>query len=478
MAPRKKITTPVRTRRAQGDGSIKQRPNGLWVGTFTYGEDPITGKPKRHQVTGMDKKAFDKKFADAIAAAKNDRPIEGASSMTIATWMHLWHNSVSNKVRPSTKRTRKPNVDHIVARLGSVPIGDLSRKHVEQFHDYLMAPKPRGAGLSARTAKNVHGVFQTAIEDAIGYYNGKVINYNAVKHTDAPEVPEDPIEILEPEEAVRVLDHVWDQRNGSRWAMSILTGARQGEVLGLTWDRVDFENDRITIDRALLRLVYTHGCSDKDDAPTCGHERTFDCPKRFIVGRKHTYQPIELEPGLFLAPVKTKSSVRVIPLVDPLRTFLLAHRDRQAASGEPNPHNLVWTRETRQVGGGTSPAAKTPIYRGQPLDPARDGQAWRRMLEAAGVPSIKLHDARHTAITLLYELGIDELTIQDIAGHADDRITRAYRADGRLTKNSYEALSKLGALITPEGRRSIEGVIDAEVIEGEFPQPEQRSIAA
>jgi integrase len=477
MAPRKKPTTPVRTRRAQGEGSIKQRPNGLWVGTFTYGTDPVTGKPKRHQVTGMDKAKFEAKFADAIAAAKNDRPIEGSSAMTIETWMRLWWGSVS-KVRPDTKRARKANVEHIIKRLGSVPIGELSRKHVEDLHDYLMAPKPRGAGLAPSSAATAHSIFQTAIEEAIGYYNGKVINYNAVKHTDAPEVDEAEIQILEPDEAIRVLDHVWDQRNGSRWAMAILTGARQGEVLGLTWDRVDFANDKIKIDRALKRLVYSHGCLDSDDKPTCGEVRTFDCPQRFIdVGRKRTYRPIELEPGLFLVPTKTKSSVRTIPLVEPLRTFLVNHRARQLASGEPNPHNLVWTRETRQVGGGTNPAAKTAIFRGQPIDPARDNAAWGRMLADVKVPIIKLHDARHTAITLLYELGVDELTIQDIAGHADERITREYRKDGRLTKQSYDALTKLGADLTPEGR-VLGNVTDAEVIEGEFLSAERPAIAA
>jgi integrase len=466
MSPRAKKAPAPKPRRSKGEGNIKQRKDGLWVGSFAAGVDPVTGKPKRHYVSAKDKDTFDRKWSDARSAFFNNRPIEGTNSMTFAQWATFWLENVT-AVRPNTLRQRRIQVAKLVKIIGERKMADLDRADVELVLSTLMKPKPRGFGLSPSTVGTYSAVLQTVIEDCIGYYSGKVLSFNPAKGVKRPVADDDDFDVLSPEEALRVIDHTWDQRNGSRIAMALLTGARQGEVLGLTWDRVDFDGGEIIIDRQLQSLTFEHGCQ-ADGVVTCGNRLTVRCPKRHIpINPKIKYKPQHLEGTLFLVPTKTGSSERHIPLVEPLRSILLMHRDRQAASGEPNPHNLVWTRETRQVGGGTK--QKALLYKGQPLSPSRDSAAWNRTMEEAGVPVIHLHDARHTAITLLYELGVPEIAIKDIAGHADERITEKYRKKGRLSKVSAQWMQKLGDQLTPAGRRP-EDVVDADVIEGDFTQ--------
>jgi integrase len=61
---------------------------------------------------------------------------------------------------------------------------------------------------------------------------------------------------------------------------------------------------------------------------------------------------------------------------------------------------------------------------GRPLDRKADWRAWHALLKAAGVRSVGLHDARHTAATILLVLGVDIRVVAELLGHADTRTTR------------------------------------------------------
>ena len=60
---------------------------------------------------------------------------------------------------------------------------------------------------------------------------------------------------------------------------------------------------------------------------------------------------------------------------------------------------------------------------GQPIDPRRDHRQWKALLATAGVPDARLHDARHTAATLLLEQGVSPKVVQEILGHSSISLT-------------------------------------------------------
>jgi integrase len=84
--------------------------------------------------------------------------------------------------------------------------------------------------------------------------------------------------------------------------------------------------------------------------------------------------------------------------------------------------------------------------RGAPIDPSVDNRAWKTLLSGLDVPQARLHDARHAAVTLLYEAGVPEVVAMDIVGHSATAMTRAYRSTGDV-KQLRQALSRLQGLI-------------------------------
>jgi site-specific recombinase XerD len=67
-----------------------------------------------------------------------------------------------------------------------------------------------------------------------------------------------------------------------------------------------------------------------------------------------------------------------------------------------------------------------PNTLGRPLEPRDDWSEWKSLCKAAGVHDARLHDARHTAATLLLEQGVDIRVIQEILGHSTLAVTKRY----------------------------------------------------
>ena len=63
---------------------------------------------------------------------------------------------------------------------------------------------------------------------------------------------------------------------------------------------------------------------------------------------------------------------------------------------------------------------------GRPIDPRRDWADWKDLLKAAGVRDARVHDGRHTAATLLIEMGVHVRIVMEILGHSDIRVTQRY----------------------------------------------------
>ena len=130
----------------------------------------------------------------------------------------------------------------------------------------------------------------------------------------------------------------------------------------------------------------------------------------------------QLDGGLCLTRPKSDRSQRLLPLPPPLLGWLVGRA--AAAKGQPNPHGLVFARTD-----------------GKPLDPRVDLQEWHDALEAAGLPQVMLHAARHTTATLLREAGVPLDVIRDIMGHSSALTSRGYIHDD-LTL-AREALERL-----------------------------------
>lgn len=380
--------------RGKGEGSVyKRASDGLWCATLEL--PPTDGKRRRKVITDKTKNGVIRKLTDEKMRLRERGDLPSATQ-TVEQWLTYWLEHVASKeLRPKTAASYRTVVNgHIIPAIGTVRLDKLTPAHVRRVHDRIT-----GLGLSSTYALNAHRVLSRAL--TIAEAEGRVYR-NPAKLTSAPRKALVPQEALTVDEAIQVLAHVAnDPQMGARWATSLLTGARRGEVLGLTRDRV---TDVLDLSWQLQRL--TQNSAGGLDAPA-------DFESHQLIG------------GLYLTRPKSNAGYRIVPLVQPLRSIL----ERYIQATPDNPWGLVFT------------------HNGRPIDPDQDTARWNQVLDAAGIDKhVVLHGLRHTAIDLLYEAGVSEATISEIAGHSTRAVTRAYKSRGNR-KQLIEAMEKMAALL-------------------------------
>jgi site-specific recombinase XerD len=88
---------------------------------------------------------------------------------------------------------------------------------------------------------------------------------------------------------------------------------------------------------------------------------------------------------------------------------------------------------------------------GRPIDPRDDWEDWKKLLATAGVRDARVHDGRHTAGTLLIEMGVHVCTVQEILGHSDIRVTQRYTHVA--SPMVRDAARHMGQALWGDGRR-------------------------
>lgn len=416
--------------RRKGAGTIFQRKSdNRWVAQLTLDSEPGERRRKTVTVSPLDSRGRAKTEKQARAELeaklltlqrqkKEDGDID-TSGFTVERWMDYYYNNIAvKKVRPKTAAAYKSLItNHIIPIIGKVQLKDMKARHVRKVSDTI-----EGKRLSSATAAQAHRILAVALEYALR--EGKVAK-NVARLTDAPRRKKPELVILTSAHGKAVLREIKGDRLASRIAAALLTGARQGELLGLELDRV---GDDLDLSWQLQRIAWEHGCRDKE----CGNRLATDCPKRKITAPndwEHRY----LQGGLWLSRPKSNSGYRIIPLVDPLRSMIEVRIHE--SSSEPNPHGLLWTANTDK---------RRKVLDGAPIDPKYDLRYWYSALERASVPKARLHDARHTAASLLLDANVPEAVIVNLLGHSSYAQTRSYQnIDRRQRESAMMALSQL-----------------------------------
>ncbi len=185
-------------------------------------------------------------------------------------------------------------------------------------------------------------------------------------------------------------------RNGVRWVLALALGLRQGEALGLQWSDVDTHIGVLTICRSRVRPTYGHGCG-----ATCGHRFAGYCPQR-----------VRTNPDT--DTTKSRAGRRQIGLPQQLVTLLVHHEEAQHV--ERLHAGTVWQE------GGWVFATET----GAAINPRTDWTHWKELLKEAGIRDSRLHDARHTAATVLLLLGVSQPAIMSVMGWSNPAMTQRY----------------------------------------------------
>lgn len=375
-----------RGRRANNEATIYLGNDGKWHGRVIVGIKD-DGSPDRRHVERKTEDEVKERVRELMEARDKGNVQKPGQRWTVETWLTHWlDNIVTTYAAPYTFAGYRTDIrKHLIPGLGKHRLVRLEPEHIERFYKKL------GTSVKPATVHHVHRTLRAAIAEA--ERRGHVVR-NVAKLARAPKVSYDEDDEVEPytvDEVRALFEAAADKRNAARWVVALALGLRQGEALGMRWEHVDFARGVLRVRRSRLRPEYRHGCPEKDP---CGRMPGY-CPKRENV-RAETKD------------VKSRAGKRTIGLPDEIAGILRGHREvqereRTAAGDAWQEGGWVFTDET-----------------GRPLNTNTDYHRWKELLKAAGLRDGRLHDARHTAATVLLILKVDGRVVMELMGWSTD----------------------------------------------------------
>lgn len=352
--------TTKATKNAKGGGTIRKRSDGRWEARYTLGIDPKTGKQIQKSVYGKTQKEVRQKLT-AITAEIDDGTYMDIPRLKTADWLNTWVTEYIGNVKSSTRKSYQDHVRlNIIPYIGNVPLSKVTAAMIQQMYNELQAEKE----LSPKTIKNVHGVLHRALDQAqkMGY-----IRSDPLAAVTLPRIEKKQIKPLEDEELCAFLKEIRGSPYELVYFVTVFTGLRQGEVLGLTWDCVNFEKQTLLINKQ-------HG-KKKGTREYCFSSLKNDRPR-----------VIEAADGVMDALKKQQ-----------LRQQRWAARLKD---GWGNPDNLVFTTETGRY------LCNQTVY-----------LAFKKIVRRLHLDATRFHDLRHTYAVNSLKSGDDIKTVQENLGH-------------------------------------------------------------
>lgn len=379
-------------RAANGSGSIRKRevtrngkPYTYWEGRVTVDIDPITGKQVQRTITGKTQKEVAQKMRE-IAVEVDQGTYKAPCKLTLGEWLDIWKAEYTGDVKPSTAYLYGRNIDqYIIPYLGAVKLEKLTPLQVQEFYNRLLKPDKEDARpLSAKTVRNVHGVLHKALEQAVqvGY-----IRSNPANACKPPRAAKAEIRPLDADQVSAFLKSLQGHPHEYLYQVTMFTGLRQGEVLGLTWDCLDMERGTLLVKQQLRRE--------------------------------------QKKGGKYYFSLTKNNKIRVLTLAPSVVRLFRLQKIRQngmrAKAGELwQETNLIFTNEM-----GDRLSYRT-VY-----------DCFKRVMVKIGAPSTRFHDLRHTYAVMAIQSGDDIKTVQENLGHA----TAAFTLDvyGHVTAQMKQA---------------------------------------
>lgn len=228
------------------------------------------------------------------------------------------------------------------------------------------------APLSPKTIKNIHGVLHKALQQAIA---AGLIRFNPADACTLPRVERPELHPLDERETWAFLEAIRGHEFETLYTVTLFTGMREGEVLGLTWDCIDFHTGIISVEKQ-MQLHQDKGSKGYElVSPKNGRSRTIAAAQT-VLARLQQQRRWQMQQKLLLG------------------------------SDWQNPEGLVFTNEF-----GTH-LTKPTVYR-----------EYKRIVAAIGCPNARFHDLRHSYAVAAIRAGDDIKTVQGNLGHATAAFT-------------------------------------------------------
>jgi integrase len=244
-------------KRANGEGNLRKRSNGTWEARVTLGTDPKTGKLISKSVYARTQKECREKMkallgidggqaATPPAAPKEPPKPRPEDVITVGQWLDTWLKEYLADVKQGTSIHYESVVRlHLKPALGDIPLSQLRTPMMQKFYNKLRAEQR-----SPKYIKNIHGVLHRALDMAVRV---EYLERNPTSACILPKVVEKQVTPLDAPEQKRLFIALKGNPFEALFLTAAFTGMRVGEIIGLTWDCVDFEHGVIHIEKQLVQ---------------------------------------------------------------------------------------------------------------------------------------------------------------------------------------------------------------------------------
>lgn len=285
--------------------------------------------------------------------------------MTLAEYLVEWLKSATPTIRANTAKQYESIVRlHLIPLLGSIKLMDLRPDQVQAFYNAKQA-----SGTSVRNVRMIHSVLHRALNRALQL---GLLGRNPSQPVTKPRLRKKEMSTLTDVQVRTLLMVAKDWNNGALYHLAVTTGLRQGEILGLKWADLDWNEKKLHIRRQLQHV--------------CGTGYVFTEPK-------------------------SASGTRTVVLGLSTFTKLKEHykiqqQKKLELKDQWKENDLIF-----------------PSSIGTPLDHRNLYREYKALLAEAGLPSIRFHDLRHTAASLMLQENIHPKILQEMLGHSDISLT-------------------------------------------------------
>ena len=353
-------------RRPQGDGTIRKRSDGRWETRIIIGH--------KNDGTPMYKSAFAKTQKSALKELHHlielyrDVDLTEDCRMTLGEWLDKWLDEyMIFTVRESTLDSYRAMVKNQVKPfIGGKQIASLTTADMQKFYNKIkkegrVREHPiHGKTLADSMVRGIHMMLHEALDTAV---KERLIAKNPTNGTTVPKCNYPEKQILGDSQLETFLEAIkgeeyWD----TFFYVEVMTGLRRGEICGLKWQDINFEENKLQVKRSVS---------------------------------------VKKGGGVSIGETKTESGVRCIQM-------------------PPSVAELLQNRKQRAITEWVFPNFMHPE---QPISPATAYRKLKLILKHAGLPLIRFHDLRHTFATHATHGGVDPKTLAGILGHTNASFT-------------------------------------------------------
>ena len=329
-------------------------------------------KQLRRTVKGT-KADAEKELRTILTSVDNGAYVK-SNNQTVGQYLEEWlQNYASVNVRPRTyQRYQGIMRNHLIPSLGNITLTQLQPTNIQACYKKSLSGRLDGkpGTITAKTLLQHHRVLTQALSHALKF---GLISRNAAKLVTPPKAIEKEMRALDFAEVDKFLEAARDTEYYPLFHLSVYSGLRRSELLGLTWRSIDFNSSQLYITQTVQQLKG---------------------------GKVAFFEP------------KTAKSRRSIYLTPVSQLVLKSHREKQEAIRCDLGTVLL-----------ESDLVFSNPRTGLPLKPDTITRAFLRIARSVGLHGVRFHDLRHTHATLMLKANVHPKIVSERLGHATVGIT-------------------------------------------------------